>query len=122
MKATYLAGPVILIGIGMLFLLNNFGFHLPLSRIIGEFWPLILIFFGSMQILRGLTVGGGTRQYGFLTGGVMMVTVGGLFLLQNLFDISFGRTWPVLLIAAGTLGFLRFTGPASMNGRGGWGR
>ncbi|MDZ4799051.1 MAG: hypothetical protein SGI92_12870, partial [Bryobacteraceae bacterium] len=103
----------------VLFLLNNFGLHFPLGRLISEFWPLILIFFGVMNILRATAVGGGPRAQAALYGGVMMVTVGGLFLLQNIGGIGFGRTWPLLLIAAGLLGVMRFSGVTAGGARGG---
>jgi hypothetical protein len=119
MKPYHVAGPIVLIAVGFLFLLNNFGFHIPMGRLIGDFWPAILVFFGIMNIMRALATGG-VRSHGLLTGGVMMTTVGALFLLQNLTGIGFGRTWPLLLIALGLLGVMRFSG-ASVQG-GGWRR
>lgn len=122
MKRSHLIGPLVLIGLGFLFLANNFGLHLPLGRLIAEFWPMILIVLGAMNILRASAMSGGAA-HGMLTGGVMMTTVGGLFLLQNLADIRFGRTWPLLLIAAGLLGIMRFSGGTAGGSRnGGFGR
>lgn len=120
MRPYQIAGPVVLIALGFLFLANNFGFHIPLGRLIGDFWPLILVFFGVMNILRAGAMGYGARGHGVLTGGVMMTTVGGLFLLQNLTGVGFGRTWPLLLIAVGLLGVMRFSGAAASGG--GWRR
>jgi hypothetical protein len=123
MRSYQIAGPVILIALGFLFLLNNFGFHIPLGRLIGDFWPLFLIVPGVMNILRSSALTGG-RSHGLLVSGVMMVTLGGLFLLQNLTDIGFGRTWPLLLIAAGLLGVMRFSNTQAQGGyrNGGFGR
>ncbi len=116
MRPHMLAGPVILIALGFLFLLNNFGFRIPFGRLIGDFWPVILIVFGVLNILPAGAVGFGARAHGMLTGGVMMTTVGGLFLLDNLTGIGFGRTWPLLLIALGILGVMRFSGTAAQGG------
>lgn len=38
-----------------------------------------------------------------IKGPVMMITVGALFALDNFTSLSFGRTWPVLLVVAGLL-------------------
>jgi len=45
-----------------------------------------------------------TRAIG---GPIVLITVGGLFVLQNFYDIGFGKTWPVLLIVIGLLGLRR---------------
>lgn len=119
MRPYHVAGPIVLIALGFLFLANNFGFHIPLGSLIHDFWPVILIAFGVLNIMRAGTMGFGPRGHGILTGGVMMTTVGGLFLMQNLTGVGFGRTWPLLLIAAGVLGVMRFSGPAA---QGGWRR
>lgn len=37
---------------------------------------------------------------------VTLITVGGLFALNNFTDYSFGQTWPVLLIVFGLLSLL----------------
>ena len=123
MRAVNIVGPIFLIGLGLLFLLNNFGFHIPFGRLIGQLWPLFLIVPGVLQILRA-TAAGPVRADGALTGGVVMVTVGGLFLLQNITGIGFGRTWPLLLIAIGLLGVMRFSGASGAGpyGRGGFRR
>jgi hypothetical protein len=38
-----------------------------------------------------------------IKGPVMMITVGALFALDNFTSLTFGRTWPVLLVVAGLL-------------------
>lgn len=63
------AGPLILIVIGLLFLLRNFGYSFPLHSI-AKFWPLLLVviglvrlaeFFASRKAQRPMpTMGGGT--------------------------------------------------------------
>lgn len=45
-----------------------------------------------------------------LTGPVMMVTIGTLFLVDNYTRLNFGDLWPVILIVMGGLMFLRPSG------------
>jgi len=51
-----LAGPLILIVIGGVFLLRNFGVHLPVWHFFGRFWPLRL-----SSSLRSIFAGGGAQ-------------------------------------------------------------
>lgn len=93
-----LAGPLILISIGVVFLLNNLGilsgsFWEALIR----FWPLILVIFGLDAIYRGES----------LFGSIFTVGLGIVFLLMNLgylngsvWDVIF-RFWPVWIIMLG---------------------
>lgn len=48
-----LAGPVILIAIGVLFLLKNIGYNVPIFTIFARWWPVLLIFAGVVKILEG---------------------------------------------------------------------
>lgn len=41
---------VVLLVIGILFLLDNLGFHIDVWEIIGDYWPLILIAIGAKNI------------------------------------------------------------------------
>ena len=109
MKSASLVGPVVLIVIGTLFLMNNLGFGVPIGYIFRELWPVILIVIGALQIMRA-AFSPSVASWGRFTGGVVIVVIGTLFLLQNLFHLVFGRTWPVILIALGVLGLLRYTG------------
>jgi phage shock protein PspC (stress-responsive transcriptional regulator) len=44
------------------------------------------------------------RRNGGLWGGVMLITIGGLFLISNIIpSISFHELWPVILIAVGVM-------------------
>ena len=44
------------------------------------------------------------RRHGGLWGGVMLITIGGLFLISNFVpNISFHELWPVILIAVGVM-------------------
>jgi hypothetical protein len=97
---------VILIGMGVLFLINTV-FDFSLHR----FWPFILIVLGVYLFAKhwGLL---GAYQSGCvcercrtrkLMGPAMLVTVGILFLLQNTSDVSFGKTWPAILLVIGVV-------------------
>jgi DUF4097 and DUF4098 domain-containing protein YvlB len=47
-----LAGPLILIIIGLVFLLRNFGVHIPVWHVFGRFWPLLLILWGVIRLIE----------------------------------------------------------------------
>jgi hypothetical protein len=47
-------GMVVLL-IGVLFLLRNFGFHIEIWHLLGKYWPLVLIFIGLKNIIVYLT-------------------------------------------------------------------
>jgi hypothetical protein len=87
-----------------------------------RFWPLILIAIGGWLFARnwGMLASGcsgcqcprcRTRR---IMGPAMMVTVGALFLLENLGALGFGRTWPVILLVIGGVKLLQ--GSASTEG------
>ena len=111
-------GAIVLILLGVLFLLHTMGLGFGLDR----FWPLILIAIGGWLFARnwGLLASGcsgcqcarcRTRR---IMGPAMMVTVGALFLLENLGALGFGRTWPVILLVIGGVKLLQ--GSASTEG------
>jgi hypothetical protein len=103
-------GAVILISLGVIFLLHTmhiFEFGLD------HFWPLILIFLGVWLFAKhwGLLGTGRavcqcdhcrTRR---LMGPAMLVTIGVLFLLENVGNgnLRFGRTWPAILLVIGVV-------------------
>jgi predicted membrane protein len=69
-----LAGPLVLILIGGVFLLRNFGVHLPVWHFFGRFWPLLIILWGVIALVEHFT----SLRHGYQTrhlGG------GGIFLL-----------------------------------------
>src|SRR5215471_12013958 len=47
-----LAGPLVLIVIGLVFLLRNFGIHIPVFHLFGRFWPLLLILWGGIRLIE----------------------------------------------------------------------
>jgi hypothetical protein len=96
---------VILIGLGVLFLLQTAGiFEFGWDRV----WPFFLIGLGGwMLAVRGGMVGSGHYSYSrygrrrTLVGPVVLITVGCLSLLEDLHGPRWHRTWPILLLAIG---------------------
>jgi DUF4097 and DUF4098 domain-containing protein YvlB len=69
-----IAGPLILIVIGLLFFLRNFGFRFPIWHWFGHWWPVLLILWGVIALIEHSTanhMGYRTRHLGG----------GGIFLL-----------------------------------------
>lgn len=92
------AGAVVLIGLGVLFLLHNLGlWFLEVDRV----WPVFLIFLGVWLYAKRKTTADGCNRS--ITGPVVLVTIGGLWLLDNLHGPSWDRTWPVILLVIGVL-------------------
>lgn len=115
MRHGAITGPLFLIVIGILFLVNNFVADISFSELFRNGWPFLLIGLGFLQLLGGPWSGQGS-----VTGGLVLITLGALFTLQQWFGISFGRTWPVLLILFGVVGVLRaFSGSTMLAGRAG---
>ncbi|MDP6666819.1 MAG: DUF5668 domain-containing protein [Dehalococcoidia bacterium] len=83
---------LILIAIGVVFLLDTL--DVLSNDILGTYWPVILIVAGgSSWITQGRVPG---------LGNLLVMTLGVLFLVENLADnVSFGDLWPVLLIVIG---------------------
>ena len=50
-----IAGPIILIVIGGLFLAKNFGFRFPVWHWFGHWWPLLLILWGVIVLIENFT-------------------------------------------------------------------
>jgi Domain of unknown function (DUF5668)/B-box zinc finger len=103
-------GAVILIGLGVIFLLHTMHvFEFGLDR----FWPLILIFLGVWLFAKHWGLLGTSRnacqcdhcRTRKLMGPAMLVTIGILFLLENVGNgnLHFGRTWPAILLVIGVV-------------------
>jgi MFS family permease len=93
-RATAAVFGVILIGLGVIFLLQNFG--LVDAGRPDQWWPLIVIGFGVASIVA-------PKDAGDATGGVVALAVGAFFLLRN-FDVIDWRLrdiWPAFLVLAG---------------------
>jgi hypothetical protein len=112
-------GAIVLILVGLLFLLHTMG----LSEFgLDRFWPVILIVVGGWMFARNWGLAGLCRsgcqcancRARRLMGPAMLVTIGVLFLLENLQVANFGHTWPVILLVVGGVKLLQ--GSASTEG------
>lgn len=114
-------GAIVLILLGVIFLLNTMGLiEFGLDRL----WPLILIALGAWLLARnwgllgpcGSGCGCARCRTRRLMGPAMLLTIGVLFLLENLHESSLGfhRTWPVILLVVGAVKLLQ--GSASVEG------
>ncbi|HYM62899.1 MAG TPA: DUF5668 domain-containing protein [Thermoanaerobaculia bacterium] len=81
-----------LVGIGTLFLLDRFEVT-SLHFLFRHYWPLFVIFLGLSKIFRHRTVWAG---FWLLTVGVWLQIS-----TLRLFGLTFGSSWPLLLIALG---------------------
>ena len=66
-----IAGPLVLIFIGLVFLLRNLGVRLPIWHWFGHWWPLLLILFGVIRLIEHSM---GQRQ-GYKSGGLGAGTI-----------------------------------------------
>ena len=106
------AGAIWLIGLGCLFLIGNAGlFHsFPVHRLV----PFFLIGLGVWLFVRRMTDTGsgiaddGTpgyqlRLFRALRGSVWVTLIGVLFLLDSFDIVSWGHSWPIIIIVAGLM-------------------
>ncbi|GLX65860.1 cell wall-active antibiotics response protein LiaF [Paenibacillus glycanilyticus] len=100
---------LIIIGIGVVFLLRQFGvvdFDISIGDIVSNYWPVVLLWIG----VHGLLAGSRGNGSGWWAG--MMIILGFMFLGHNLewFSWSFGDivsyAWPIIIILVG-INFLR---------------
>jgi len=92
---------LIVVGIGVLLLLQNLG--IVIVDDLWDYWPVILIVFGLMKVLHAWGFAGR------VAGGIVMF-VGAVFLLRNLGLIHgnvWNLFWPVILIGIGLALLLR---------------
>jgi hypothetical protein len=102
-------GAVILIALGALFLLGN----LFDMRLVAKLWPLILVYLGATRILvvqRATACPCLRCKMAHMTGPAVLLTLGVLLSLHTLANISFNRTFPVLLIVIGAVKLLQVAG------------
>ncbi len=105
-------GAIVLIALGCLFLIHNFGFlHLR----VGHWWPIVLIGLGVWMFTRRRTTSCSClrcRCRGIVWP-TFILTLGILWLLNTLDIRSFGETWPLLLIVLGVAWVLQTNAPAT---------
>jgi hypothetical protein len=113
------SGAIVLILVGVVFLLHTLGLaEFGLER----YWPVILIGVGGWLFARNWGLVGpcckGCQcahcRARRIRGPVVLMTIGVLFLLENLHVAGFGRTWPVILLVVGAVKLLQ--GNASTEG------
>jgi hypothetical protein len=101
-------GAIILIGLGVLFLLNTVGlFEFGLHR----FWPLALIALGGWIFARNWGLIESNRRMCYcercrtrkLMGPAILVTVGVMLLLDSVGHVGWDRTWPAILLVIGVV-------------------
>jgi phosphatidylserine synthase len=91
-----IAGALV-IAVGVIFLLGNFGLHLP-----HRWWAIFILLPAAGALVtaaRFFRMDGGfsSRVAGSATGGVLMLAVALILFL----DLSWGALWPVLVIIVG---------------------
>jgi len=98
----------VIIALGVAFLISTLGYDPPIGVFFRDYWPFLLIAVGLTHIGRHFFGGFGSRP-GTLTSGAILTTLGILFAFQQLGDVPFRSTWPVLLIVAGATALVQFT-------------
>lgn len=93
-KATAAVFGVMLIGVGVLFLLDNFGLYD--AGQLRDYWPVLVIGLGLPSLIA-------PKDAADAPWGVVTVAVGTFFLLKNLdvVDWRFHDIWPLFLVLAG---------------------
>jgi hypothetical protein len=115
------SGAIWLILLGVFFMVGNTGvFHIFRDRLFG---PFLLIGLGAWLFVHRMIATGhglendGTADYHWrlssaVNSSIWVVLVGVVWLLNSLHILSWSRSWPIYMIAAGVLGLLRH----SLNG------
>lgn len=95
--------PLLLIGLGVVFLLDQYHIF-PAHYVFDNFWPVVFIAFG----LDALVLQRARRHVAI---GAIAVAVGGALLLRNFgfWDFDVSRLWPLILVAVGIS--MLFRGP-----------
>jgi len=91
-------GAVILIVLGVLFLLHNLG---PWYLAFDTIWPILLIALGAWLFAKRRVAS--EERHRSLTGPVVLVTIGAIWLINNLHGPSGWSTWPVVLLILGVI-------------------
>ncbi|MGA9542179.1 MAG: B-box zinc finger protein [Candidatus Sulfotelmatobacter sp.] len=102
-------GAIVLIGLGLLFLLNTMRiFETGLDRL----WPLILVFLGGWMFYRNYeraqhSCGCGRCMARCMMGPALVLTTGILFLLDSMDIVELHRTWPAWILVVGIVKLLQ---------------
>ncbi len=69
-----IAGPLVLIVIGLVFLLRNMGVRVPIWHWFGHWWPLLLILWGVIRLFEhSMAQRGGYRRAGIGAGSILLL-------------------------------------------------
>jgi hypothetical protein len=92
---------ILLIALGVILLLNNFGVtSISIGKLFADYWPVIFIFWGLSTVI-------GRKNIGDLVFGSLLALFGLLVLGKNLnllgfdFTVVWASIWPALLILGG---------------------
>jgi hypothetical protein len=109
-RGTLVSG-IILIGLGGLFLLSELEV-MRFGHVVRRYWPMIIVLVGLPKLFSRETV----------WSGLWLIAVGVWLQISHLglFGLSYGTSWPLLLIALGGGMILRsmFDGPRRTEGEG----
>jgi Domain of unknown function (DUF5668)/B-box zinc finger len=106
------SGAIVLIGLGILFLLHNLGIWFLNVDVL---WPVILIALGVwLFIRRQECIARGDSRHRSLAGPAILVTIGGISLIDNLHGPGWDRTWPIILLVLGGIKLLERSGHLAM--------
>ena len=86
---------LVLILVGVLFLLDRMG-RMDFGSLFSKYWPLILIFAGIVHLMA--------NNFRNAAGGVILIIIGGFFMLANLEILgrsAWHYVWPLLIIILG---------------------
>jgi uncharacterized membrane protein len=106
-KASSLLGGVVLIVFGVLFLLDRSDVA-DFGDVVRHYWPIIVVGFGLTRIVDGE-----------IWNGLWLLAVGTWLQLVNLnlFGLTYGSSWPLLLIVLGAGMVVRALMSAARSGR-----
>jgi hypothetical protein len=95
---------ILLVALGVMFLLDNTDVLGTEKRVVGTYWPVLLIAWGLWDLLSS---GFQARLWP-----LVLLIVGVVFLLANLqvWSVGVGQLWPVILVAVGLSFLLRWRG------------
>jgi hypothetical protein len=99
-KGSSITGALVLIFIGGMFLAGTMLPGVDLGDVFTRGWPFLLILLGVIGFVKAI-VTAPLRGRLELMGPIVLLTIGGLFVLQEWFRIGFDRTWPVMLLVIG---------------------
>lgn len=84
---------IVLIVLGVIFLLGNLGtINVDIGNLISDWWPLILILLGVIGLFQAR---------GTPVGSIVLIVIGGVFLLITHDVADFDILWPIVIIGAG---------------------